>query len=114
MREVIERSVPLLYRKGKVHPATRTFQALRIAVNDEYDALREGLAGAWEHLAPGSRLAVISFHSGEDRIVKQFMREKKQAGTGKNLFKKPLTASAEEITHNPRSRSAKLRVSTKL
>lgn len=114
LREVVEKSVPFFYRKGRLHPATRTFQALRIAVNDEYDALKEGLSGVWEHLAQSGRLAVISFHSGEDRIVKQFVKEKEQAGLAESMFKKPLTASTEEVRTNPRSRSAKLRVCTKL
>jgi 16S rRNA (cytosine1402-N4)-methyltransferase len=113
LRELIEKNVPFFYRKGRIHPATRTFQALRIAVNDEYDALREGLHGAWKHLKEGGRLAVISFHSGEDRIVKQFMKELEKDGFAQSIFKKPLTASAQELAENPRSRSAKLRACIK-
>ncbi len=109
LAEVIKTSVPVLYRRGKIHPATRTFQALRIAVNDELNALKEGLSKGHARLAPGGRIAVISFHSLEDRIVKEFF--KKQALYGdKILTKKPLTASPEELAVNPRSRSAKLRI----
>lgn len=106
---IIKGAVPVSYAKGKIHPATRTFQALRIAVNDELDALREALGVVWEKLTPGGRLAVISFHSIEDRIVKIFMKERVGAGEGTLLMKKPQTPSAQEIAENSRSRSAKLR-----
>ena len=114
LREVIEKSVPKAYTKRKVHPATKTFQALRIAVNDEYDALKEGLDGAWGLLQKGGRLAVISFHSGEDRIVKRFMKEKELTEEAELIFKKPLTPSKEELAINPRARSAKLRACIKI
>ena len=107
--EIIKGAVPKSYLKGKIHPATKTFQALRIAVNDELDSLKQGLAGVWEKLAPGGRLAVISFHSIEDRIVKVFMKEKVDQGEGSLLTRKPITASEAEVQANPRSRSAKLR-----
>jgi 16S rRNA (cytosine1402-N4)-methyltransferase len=94
-------------RYGKIHPATRTFQALRIAVNDELESLKEFLASAPSCLKPGGRLAVISFHSLEDRIVKNAFRG--LAG-GRVLTKKVVTASEQESKSNPRSRSAKLRV----
>lgn len=110
LREIIESAVPKSYARGRVHPATKTFQALRIAVNDEYDAEKEGLAGAWKLLKAGGRLAVISFHSGEDRIAKVFMREKEDAKEGERAFKKPVKAGPEELHINTRARSAKLRV----
>jgi 16S rRNA (cytosine1402-N4)-methyltransferase len=95
-----------------IHPATRTFQALRIAVNDELGGLEEVLPQAADALAPGGRLAVISFHSLEDRIVKQFLRSRPE--TLAILTKKPIVASPEEQRGNPRSRSAKLRFAEKL
>ncbi len=97
-------------RRGRLHPATRTFQALRMAVNDELGALRRFLPQAVACLPPGGRLAVISFHSLEDRIVKQFFREQSRAGSLDLLTKHPATPSFAEVTTNPRSRSAKLRV----
>ncbi len=92
-----------------IHPATRTFQALRIYVNRELDEIRALLEAAPELLKPSARLAVISFHSLEDRIAKDSLREGAQRGIWKILTKKPVTASEEEIERNPRSRSAKLR-----
>lgn len=112
--EIIKKSTPFYYHHGKIHPATRTFQAIRIAVNDELEAIREGLKNSWDALAPSGRIAVISFHSLEDRIVKQYFNELKEKGIGKVLTKKPLTASEEEIKENPRSRSAKLRIIEKV
>ena len=97
-------------REGKIHPATLVFQAIRIAVNDEMEVLREGLAQAVELLAPKGRLAAISFHSLEDRIVKNAFRELEYSDTFTLVTKKPIVASEEEIAENPRSRSAKLRV----
>lgn len=101
-------------RRGeRLHPATRVFQALRIAVNDELNNLRAVLPTALALLKTKGRLVVISFHSGEDRIVKNFFEN--QAGLGKLevLTKKPLRPSEEEVSRNPRSRSAKLRVAEK-
>lgn len=99
---------PVWYHKRKIHPATKTFQALRIAVNDELGALCEGLAAAIIALAPNGRLAVISFHSIEDRIVKNIFRDEAKA---KSLrLKKPITATRAEVLANRRARSAKLRV----
>lgn len=92
------------------HPARRTFQALRIYVNDELAALQEGLEGAARLLAPDGRLVVLTYHSLEDRIVKRFFRD---AARLTPLTKKPETASAEEIARNPRARAAKLRVARK-
>jgi 16S rRNA (cytosine1402-N4)-methyltransferase len=98
----------------RIHPATRTFQALRIFVNRELDDLRALLVEAPRVLKPGGRLVVISFHSLEDRIVKDAMREGAKDGTYTLLMKKPLTASEEEIESNPRSRSAKMRVAQRI
>ena len=97
-----------------VKTMARIFQALRIAVNDELENIEQGLAGAWRILKPGGRLAAISFHSLEDRIVKNFFNEKKQGAGGQILTKKPITASAEEIAKNSRARSAKLRAIRKI
>jgi 16S rRNA (cytosine1402-N4)-methyltransferase len=104
---VIEAAAP---RRGKIHPATKTFQALRIAANDELGALREGLSAALAKVAPKGRIAVISFHSLEDRIVKGLFRDARERGQGRELTKRPVTPSAAEVAHNPRARSARLRV----
>ncbi len=112
--KVIEISVPPSYLHGRIHCATKTFQALRIAVNDEMEALEKGIKKAWELLEPESRLVVISFHSLEDRIIKFFYKELSLRGEGKILTKKPVIASEEEIRLNSRSRSAKLRAIEKL
>jgi len=108
--KIIENSVPAAYRRGRLHPATKTFQALRIAVNDELGALKEGLEKGFEVLKTGGRISVISFHSLEDRIVKKFYKEKEREGKARLINKKPILASKEEIKNNPRSRSAKLRI----
>lgn len=114
LAEIISASVPSKYRYGRIHPATRTFQALRIAVNDELGALKEGLESTWEMLAPKGRIAVISFHSIEDRLVKQLFALWEKSGSGVRITKKPITPSRAEIMENPRSRSAKLRVISKI
>jgi 16S rRNA (cytosine1402-N4)-methyltransferase len=98
----------------KIDPATRTFMALRMAVNREVENLEALLAKAPTHLKPGGRFAVISFHSTEDRLVKQAFRSAEQTGLLKLLAKKPLTPSDPELARNPRSRSAKLRTAMKL
>lgn len=98
----------------KIHPATQVFQALRIAVNDELHNLQEVLPQTLEVLEPGGRLVVISFHSLEDRIVKNYFKSEGEKGVLNILTQKPLTPKEEEITDNPRSRSAKLRVAEKL
>lgn len=132
LADLIERTVPKQYdkraRTKPIHPATRVFQALRIAVNDELGVLERTLPQAIDLLASGGRLAVISFHSLEDALVKRVFKEAsssfepprgmaslpaKQA-TVRLLTKKPIEASADELAHNPRSRSAKLRVVEKL
>ena len=112
--KIIKDSTPPVYWRGKIHYATRTFQALRIAVNDELENVKKVLPQALLTLAPEGRLAVISFHSLEDRIVKNFLAGEFKKGTIKILTKKPVTASREELGKNPRSRSAKLRVAIKI
>jgi 16S rRNA (cytosine1402-N4)-methyltransferase len=113
---VIERAVPANYRHGRLHCATRTFQAIRIAVNQELDCLEPALRDATDVLSPGGRLCVISFHSLEDRIVKHTFR----ALSGKDdpalvvLTKKPQIPTREESDRNPRSRSAKLRAAQRV
>ena len=107
-------------RHGKIHPATRTFQALRIAVNRELESLETALPQAVELLAPGGRMAIIAFHSLEDRIVKLFFRAESGYGGSEQparlqiITKKPIEANDQEARANPRSRSAKLRVAEKL
>lgn len=107
---VVEEATPSWYQHRKLHPATKTFQALRIAVNDELDALREGLATAVERLTNKGRIAVITFHSIEDRIVKSLFRDAAYAGKGSLVNRKPIVPSEEETKRNPRARSAKLRI----
>ncbi|MFA6991891.1 MAG: 16S rRNA (cytosine(1402)-N(4))-methyltransferase RsmH [Candidatus Gracilibacteria bacterium] len=129
LAELIKRAYPYkIISKLKHHPATQVFQALRIEVNDELNALRDGLRGAIEVLKVGGILAVISYHSLEDRIVKNFFRDlERPPAQGEELIysvsgdpfikiitKKPITPSQKEIEENPRSRSAKLRVAKKL
>jgi 16S rRNA (cytosine1402-N4)-methyltransferase len=109
---VIESAVPGHYRRGRIHCATRTFQALRIAVNKELDHLEASLRDAADVLAPGGRLCVISFHSLEDRIVKQSFKafSIRNSGEFQVLTKRPQVPTEDEMRRNPRSRSAKLRV----
>lgn len=104
----------IIYPHHRIHPATKVFQALRIAVNKELENLENVLPRALKILKHGGRMAVISFHSLEDRIVKKFFKEQKQIGALNILTKKPVTASEKEIMTNPRSRSAKLRVAEKI
>jgi 16S rRNA (cytosine1402-N4)-methyltransferase len=128
LQETVTHAIPHTHRE-RIHPATRTFQALRIAVNDELGALERGLPQAVDLLKPGGRLAVISFHSLEDRIVKQFVRREASdcicppeqpvctCGHKARLLlinRKPITASAAEIDRNPRARSAKLRIAERI
>lgn len=112
--EIVRSAVPVAYARGRIHPATKTFQALRIAVNDEFGAIEEGLAGAWQLLAPHGRIAVITFHSLEDALVKRTFAAWEKAGEGKRITKKPLIPTRDEILDNPRARSAKLRIIEKL
>ncbi len=111
---IIENAVGKWYKKERIHPATRTFQALRIYVNDELGELQKALEGGWEMLGKQGRFAVISFHSLEDRIVKNFFKEKSVAKQGALIVKKPIIAGVEEIARNRRSRSAKLRIIEKI
>ncbi len=108
---VIRSAVPANYEHGRIHPATRTFQALRIAVNDELGALKDAIAGARDILGPGGRVAIITFHSLEDRIVKHAFREAEDLNV---VTKRPLVSSEQELSENPRARSAKLRVAEKI
>ena len=112
--EIIKDATPSSYWHGKIHYATRTFQALRIAVNDELENIKKVLPQAISILPAGGRLVAISFHSLEDKIVKNFFASESKKGTVKILTKKPITASRDELGKNPRSRSAKLRAIVKL
>ena len=112
--EIVKSSVPATYRHGRLHPATRTFQALRITVNDELGALKAGLSKGFEHLEKDGRMAIISFHSLEDRLVKHFYKGKADEGLAQLITKKPIEASEDEQMENPRSRSAKLRILQKI
>ena len=129
LAEIVRESMPAAVRRAEGHPARRTFQALRIAVNGELDALRSGLAAAFGLLKPGGRLAVITFHSLEDRIVKQQMNAWCTGCTcpkdfpvcvcgkkpqGRLLYKKGLAPGEAELSENPRARSARLRVIEKI
>lgn len=111
---IVKRAVGYKYRNLKIHPATRTFQAIRIFVNDELGALEEALKSSIFWLKTGGRIAVISFHSLEDRIVKNMFKGYAKLGVLKIITKKPLIPEQEEIIHNPRSRSAKLRVAERI
>ncbi len=128
LARIIAAAVPPSARHGRLHPATRSFQALRIAVNRELEQLQGGLAAALTVLKPGGRMAVITFHSLEDRIVKGFFRDKAKGCTcppewpicqcgGKSELRivtpKPVRPTLEEVSANPASRSAKLRVAEK-
>ena len=108
--EIVRNAVPIWYAGKKINPATKVFQALRIAVNQELENLERGLDQAPGVLRSGGRLAVISFHSLEDRIVKNAFRNFEKGGIGRIITKKPVRPSAEEVRSNPRTRSAKLRV----
>lgn len=111
---ILENCLPAVYKRGKLHFATRTFQALRIAVNDELNTLELGLKKGFDSLKVGGRMSVISFHSLEDRIVKNFYKVKKENGEAILINKKPVVAGIEELKNNPRARSAKLRIIEKL
>src|SRR3989339_634498 len=112
--EIIRTNTPGWYQHGRTHFATRTFQALRMAVNDELGVIEKGIRGVFELLSPGGRISVISFHSIEDRLVKQLFRDMNNEGLVEMITKKPIVPSDEELKENPRARSAKLRVIQKL
>lgn len=116
--EIIKDATPSAYWRGKIHYATRTFQALRIAVNDELENIKKVLPQVISILAPEGRLVIISFHSLEDRIVKKFLTNQSKTTHGapqlKILTKKPITASRDELGKNPRARSAKLRAAIRI
>lgn len=111
--EIIENAVPKQYLNKKAHPATKTFQALRIAVNDELGVLEEFIKQAFIRLDEGGRLAIITFHSIEDRIVKQSFKALVAEERGELITKKPIAPGADELKENSRARSAKLRIITK-
>ncbi len=119
LAELVRDTVPAGYRHGRIHPATKTFQALRIAVNDELGVIERGIEGVWKHLScgqpgAGGRIAVITFHSIEDRVVKQLFAKFVKEENGTLINKKPLVPGRSEIINNPRARSAKLRVIEKI
>jgi len=112
--EIIKQAIPKKFQRAKIHPATKTFQALRIAVNNELENLDQVLPQAVELLEKNGKIAVISFHSLEDRIVKHFFKDQAKKGIIEIIFKKPIIPGQEEIKHNFRSRSAKLRAGQKV
>lgn len=111
---IIDKAVGKFYRGKKIHPATKTFQALRIATNSELSNLEEVIQKGFERLSSGGRMAIITFHSLEDRIVKKAFIGLKERGIGKVITKKPIIPSEKEIKSNPRSRSSKLRLIEKI
>jgi 16S rRNA (cytosine1402-N4)-methyltransferase len=120
LAEIISNAVPKFYRhhkdggRSKIHPATKTFQAIRIAVNSELERLKIALQKTFDLTKSDGRIAVISFHSLEDRIVKRFFKDKVSQGTAKLVNKKPIVPTEKELQENPRSRSAKLRIIQKI
>ena len=114
LADIITRSIPPKFRHRRVHAATRSFQAIRIAVNEEFEHIRNGLEGALRVLGEGGVLGIISFHSLEDRMVKNYFQEQKRAGLYDILTPHPIRASALEIKENPRARSANLRAIQKI
>ena len=112
--KIISSVVPGAYRRGRIHFATRTFQALRIAVNDELRSLQTGLEKGFDSLKSGGRMSVITFHSLEDRIVKKYFKALEKEGKAILINKKPILESEKELKNNPRARSAKLRILSRL
>jgi 16S rRNA (cytosine1402-N4)-methyltransferase len=115
LARIIEGAVPAGWRRRqKIHPATRSFMALRIAVNSEFASLKVFFDNIFRRLNPGGRVVVIAFHSGEDRIVKARFRQAAARGLVRLVTAKPITPTPEEVARNPRSRSAKMRVAERL
>jgi 16S rRNA (cytosine1402-N4)-methyltransferase len=112
--EIIDKAVGKFYKGKKIHPATKTFQAIRIATNSELTNLEEVIQKGFSRLSDGGRMAIISFHSLEDRIVKKAFVDLKEKGLGKIITKKPIIPNENEIKENPRSRSSKLRLIEKI
>jgi 16S rRNA (cytosine1402-N4)-methyltransferase len=114
LRKVVYRAIPRRFHSRRIDPATKTFQALRIRVNDELENLRKILETGWKILKKGGRMCIISFHSLEDRMVKETFRTLEKEGEMRILTKKPVPSSEEERRRNPRSRSAKLRCAERI
>jgi 16S rRNA (cytosine1402-N4)-methyltransferase len=114
LRDIVVKAIPSRYRRQKIHPATRTFQAIRIAVNRELEALEIALDKSVEVLRSGGRICVIAFHSLEDKIVKEKFRYYQKAGKLQVLTKKPQRPTVQEIKDNPRARSARLRAAERI
>lgn len=114
LEDIVKKSIPHRFHPKKINPATKTFQAIRIAVNNELETIRETILKAPQFLVPGGRLAIISFHSLEDRIVKQTFRELADREVGEIITKRPIISGDDELLENPRARSAKLRIFEKL
>jgi 16S rRNA (cytosine1402-N4)-methyltransferase len=110
LAHIISEAVPAAYRRGRIHPATKSFQGLRIAVNDEFSVLETFINDAFSLLKPNGRLAIITFHSLEDRIVKLAFKAYTHDQQGVLVSKKPIVPTREELARNPRARSAKLRI----
>ncbi|MAZ56242.1 16S rRNA (cytosine(1402)-N(4))-methyltransferase [bacterium] len=114
LANIVDGAVGRFYRRSRIHPATKTFQAIRIAVNDELGSLETLLKDGFLSLATGGRMVIISFHSLEDRLVKNTFRDLKNQKLARLINKKPITPTPEEVIINPRSRSAKLRILEKI
>ncbi len=114
LADIVDAAAGRFYRRSRLHPATKTFQAIRMAVNDELNSLKKLLQDGFQLLTPAGRIAIISFHSLEDRIVKHTFRDLSQKGLARLITKKPVIPTKEEISINPRARSAKLRVLEKI
>ena len=114
LRRIVHHAIPRRFHSRRIDPATKTFQALRIRVNDELENLRKVLETGWKILKKGGRMCVISFHSLEDRMVKKTFRKLEKEGEMRVLTQKPVTPSEEEERRNPRSRSAKLRCAERI